>query len=331
MLAFLDTPVTETLCDPLALPIEGWLWLGPDQAAVASVEALLDGAPVGSTAQLTVRPDVCSALALAPETATAFRFFGYAAAPRFGESAVLTIRAKFSDGRAPLALFSRDIRLIRQDHRQNAFGALLTPELAALHHREHIYGSGPSLAVGSAEALALIRRYLGPPPVDILDVGCGLGWYGSQLRAAGYVWHGAEMKAADCAALAAAGLPHTRVDGSGLPFAAGAFDAALCIEVLEHIADPRAFLAEVSRVAPGKLIVSVPNAELIPYLHNHQAVPWHLLEADHKNFFTRWSLGSLLREFYPRVEVGFYAVHPLATPEGAPGYYNLFAVARAEM
>ena len=53
-----------------------------------------------------------------------------------------------------------------------------------------------------------------------------------------------------------------------------------------------------------------------------------MLEGDHKNFFTRWSLGSLLREFYPRVEVGFHTPYPLKTPEGTALHYNLFAVAR---
>ncbi len=328
MLAALDSPIADAPCDPLSLPIEGWLYFGTGHSEITSVEALLDGASIGSSAQFTIRADVNAAHALPPVTATGFRFFGYAASPNFGARAVLSLRVHFADTRPPLTVLERSVRLIRQDHRQSAYGSLLTPELIALHHREHIYGSGPSLAVGSGEVLALVQSYLGSPPVRVLDVGCGLGWYGAQLRAAGYDWHGAEMKASDCAALAAAGLPHTQVDGSGLPFTDGAFDAALCIEVLEHIAEPRPFLDELRRVAPRQLIVSVPNAELIAYLHDHLAVPWHMLEADHKNFFTRWSLGALLREFYPHVEVGFHTVHPLRTPEGTAGYYNLFAVAR---
>jgi hypothetical protein len=147
--------------------------------------------------------------------------------------------------------------------------------------------------------------------------------------ARGYDWLGAEVKAADCAELARAGLPHRQIDGGPLPFAAGEFDAALCIEVLEHIEETRAFLAEVRRVAPRRLIVSVPNCELLGYLHDHLAAPWHMLEPDHKNFFTRWSLGSLLREFYPQVELAFHTPFPLRTPEGTPLHYNLLAVATA--
>ncbi|MEO5959041.1 MAG: hypothetical protein ABIZ49_05000 [Opitutaceae bacterium] len=61
----------------------------------------------------------------------------------------------------------------------------------------------------------------------------------------------------------------------------------------------------------------------------HLVVPWHILEADHKNFFTRWSLVALLREFFPHVEVLAHTRHPLATAEGAPVFYNLFAIASA--
>jgi SAM-dependent methyltransferase len=140
---------------------------------------------------------------------------------------------------------------------------------------------------------------------------------------------GAEVNVADCAELARLGLPHRHVDGRTLPFADAAFDAALCLEVLEHIGEPRPFLTEIRRVAPRQLIVSVPNCELLGYLWDHLATPWHMLEATHTNFFTRWSLGALLREFYPNVEVRFHTPYPLRTIEGTPLHYNLLAVASA--
>jgi hypothetical protein len=80
-------------------------------------------------------------------------------------------------------------------------------------------------------------------------------------------------------------------------------------------------------VAPRQLIVSVPNCELLGYLWDHLATPWHMLESTHVNFFTRWSLGALLREFYPNVELRFHTAYPLRTVEGTPLYYNLLAVA----
>ena len=161
----------------------------------------------------------------------------------------------------------------------------------------------------------------------MLDVGCGLGSYGRTLLTDGYAWMGAEVDAADCAELTRLGLPHRHVDGRSLPFADASFDAALCLEVLEHLDDPATVLREIHRVAPRKLLVSVPNCELLGYLWDHLATPWHMLEADHKNFYTRHSLGALLRQCYSQVELGFHTPYPLRTVEGTPLHYHLFAIA----
>ena len=99
------------------------------------------------------------------------------------------------------------------------------------------------------------------------------------------------------------------------------------IEVLEHLPDPRAFLAEVKRVAPGRLLASVPNAELVTYLQPRRAVPWHMLESDHRNFFTQASLAELLGAFYPRVEVFGYDRMDVTGADGIPLPYALFAIA----
>jgi SAM-dependent methyltransferase len=44
-----------------------------------------------------------------------------------------------------------------------------------------------------------------------------------------------------------------------LPFPDGTFDIVLCLEVLEHLGDPRAGLAELCRVSRRWLLLSVPN------------------------------------------------------------------------
>ena len=67
--------------------------------------------------------------------------------------------------------------------------------------------------------------------------------------------------------------------------------------------------------------------ELLPFLHDWRVVPWHLLEGDHKNFFTRASLRSLLSRSFSRVEIFPYGEHPLRTRDGVPLYVHLFAVA----
>jgi SAM-dependent methyltransferase len=50
-------------------------------------------------------------------------------------------------------------------------------------------------------------------------------------------------------------------DGTRLPFKSGAFDRAVCSEVLEHLADDRAAIRELARVMTpsGRLVVTVPH------------------------------------------------------------------------
>ena len=69
--------------------------------------------------------------------------------------------------------------------------------------------------------------------------------------------------------------------------------------MLEHVKDPETFLREIARVIRGRALFSVPNMEVLPYLHDWRVVPWHLLEGDHKNFFTRGQLAQLCwRDFF---------------------------------
>jgi hypothetical protein len=117
-------------------------------------------------------------------------------------------------------------------------------------------------------------------------------------------------------------------EGSGtFPCLDGEFDDAICIEVLEHIPEPDAFLAELARSTRYRTVFSVPNMEVIPYFSTAQVVPWHLLEGDHKSFFTRSSLRELLSRHYRRVEVFSYAEHPLRPAEDIPLHIHLFAIA----
>ena len=95
----------------------------------------------------------------------------------------------------------------------------------------------------------------------------------------------------------------------------------------EHTHDPVAFVAEIARIIRRRALFSVPNMELLPYLHDWGVVPWHLLEGDHKNFFTRASLLSLLSGSFRSVEIFPYGEHPIRTRDGVPLYVHLFAIA----
>ena len=55
------------------------------------------------------------------------------------------------------------------------------------------------------------------------------------------------------------GLTGVFADISRLPFPSRQFDLVLGIEVLEHVPDPAAALAELDRLCRGELVVSVPR------------------------------------------------------------------------
>ena len=193
---------------------------------------------------------------------------------------------------------------------------------------KNIYGSGPPVLEPGTEILRLVLGYLSAGS-SVLDVGCGAGAYASGLVAAGHQWTGLELNPHCLQLLQERGLPFRRITPSAQAFPCGneEFDEVICIEVLELIEDPKSFLQELSRVVRKRTLFSVPNIEVIPYFKDWEAVPWHLLEGDHKNFFTRASLRELLAPHFSCVEVFSYIEHPLRTRDGIALHAHLFAVA----
>jgi SAM-dependent methyltransferase len=201
------------------------------------------------------------------------------------------------------------------------------PQRTDILHRENIYGSGPPLEQPGSEFLQLLLDYLSAPG-SVVDVGCGAGAYGPPLITAGYRWLGLEINANCWELLHRRQLPFRKIEEPPtLPCASEEFDYAVCLEVLEHTEEPDEFLREIARVIRRRAVVSVPNIEVIPYFRSWEVVPWHLLEADHKNFFTRSSLAAILRKYFSRVEVFLCGAHPLPTRDGIPLHVHLFAVA----
>jgi SAM-dependent methyltransferase len=325
--AALDLPAVGEPTDPLTIRIEGWVYGAQRHGEIEAIEAVANGTvKIGETSLLFPRDDVSAALRIAPGVATGFAILGAAPELVAAREVELALRIRFRDG-VVTTVTSRKVSLTGRDYRRGDWGILIDPAFPHLVRREHMYNSGPSLEAPSERLVQLLRRYLPPTPAKLLDIGCGRGPYAAPLRNAGYDWFGVEVKPEDCEALAQKGLPHRRVDGQSLPFEPGAFDAAMCIEVLEHTVDPWSFIAEVRRVVSRRVVISVPNLEAVPYWRPHLAVPWHLLEADHKNFFSRASLRELLGKHFRTVDVLSYAEAPLRTVEGATVDYHLLAVA----
>jgi 2-polyprenyl-3-methyl-5-hydroxy-6-metoxy-1,4-benzoquinol methylase len=263
-----------------------------------------------------------------PDGRTGFRMLGRISpsSPEARDTA-LRVTAEVGDpGRDIVA--EQIIHLIPARLRERPYGDVVSPENETLLHRENIYGSGPPIEEAGVEVSDLLQAYL-PPAASVVDVGCGAGAYGPPLITAGHNWLGLEANAHCCEILTRRQLPFRRVDvdSARLPCTDAEYDCAICIEVLEHTKDPETFAAEIARIIRGRALFSVPNMELLPYLYDWRVVPWHLLEGDHKNFFTRASLSTLLRRFFRNVEIFPYGEHPLRTRDGVPLFVHLLAVA----
>jgi SAM-dependent methyltransferase len=112
----------------------------------------------------------------------------------------------------------------------------------------------------------------------ILDVGCGVGMYMRAFRQFTPHVFGVEIESERGRAALAFGAV-AQSPGEALPFADGSFDLVLSHEVIEHVADDRASVAEIVRVlrspqpvegkAGGRLILFCPN-RLYPFeTHGH--------------------------------------------------------------
>jgi len=109
----------------------------------------------------------------------------------------------------------------------------------------------------------LVARYA-VPGEPILDAGCGTGLNLRHLAAGST---GIDINPRNVALLKQRLPKHTVIEGDveALPFAAASFGTVLCTEVLEHVPDPAAALAEFRRVVRpgGVLIGSVPARSAI--------------------------------------------------------------------
>ena len=114
----------------------------------------------------------------------------------------------------------------------------------------------------AAISRVLLRPVLPPPPLRLLDAGCGTGGAGRWLSEFGEVT-GADLHPRALALARSKGRRRlVRADVSALPFASGSFDAVASLDVLYHadVPDEAAALNECARVLKpmGWLLLRVP-------------------------------------------------------------------------
>jgi SAM-dependent methyltransferase len=117
---------------------------------------------------------------------------------------------------------------------------------------------------GQQRRLEMILEAAGPRASGrVLDNGCGVGEYLGRLARGAGAAHGVELESSRARAAAGRAAPASVLVAAGerLPYADRSFDLVLSHEVVEHVDDDRAVLAEIARVLRpgGRLVLFAPN------------------------------------------------------------------------
>jgi SAM-dependent methyltransferase len=182
----------------------------------------------------------------------------------------------------------------------------MTLDGAAAHYARR---DDPDAQTSPEEVRAGLAGFLDDWPVGepLLDVGTGIGSNLAHLVGVGRTF-GAEISLT-AARRAASIAPVVVADGTRLPFRDASFGTAVCTEVLEHVDDPRAVLAEMARVLrTGALAyVTTPNYANVAGLHKwladrrsgrHDWNPWGAHHGGYEAFMTGRRLWRAAAPFF---------------------------------
>lgn len=104
--------------------------------------------------------------------------------------------------------------------------------------------------------------YNSPPPIRILDAGCGEGFITKlikdKIRHAEIIGVDESIRALNEARLRNPNIKFLLSDISEMKFTNNAFDIVVCCEVLEHLKNPESAIIELKRVASKMLVLTVP-------------------------------------------------------------------------
>jgi SAM-dependent methyltransferase len=136
---------------------------------------------------------------------------------------------------------------------------------------------------------------------SVVDLGCGLGGYSKVLVDRGFEVRGFDVVPEYVDRARELGVRADVYDGERLPLEDRSVDTVFLLEVIEHLDDPAPLLAEARRVARGSVLVTTPNCT-----QDFGRVPVefsHMLDVDHRQFFTEASLTGLLEGVFGSCQV----------------------------
>lgn len=145
------------------------------------------------------------------------------------------------------------------------------------------------------QRLALIEGATARGP--LLDVGCALGFFVRAARARGWDARGMERSRWAAETARKDGLPVEQGDFLTAPLREGSLAAVTLLDVLEHVADPRAYVRRARAVlAPGG-VLAIETADLASPFARLWGNRYHFFTPpNHLTYFTRATIRRLLRE-----------------------------------
>ena len=162
--------------------------------------------------------------------------------------------------------------------------------------------SSDSFYDGELRYPEIARVISGLGPRRLLDVGCGSGYLASLVRnrLPDIRMDGAVISdvALGRAAKYFDSVWQVNLDSCDLPAETGAYDAAVCVEVLEHLYDPAHALREIFRCLSkgGRLVATVPNIAFWRYRVGllWGRIPLAISDPRHLHAFTPDSFSGLI-------------------------------------
>jgi methionine biosynthesis protein MetW len=208
----------------------------------------------------------------------------------------------------------------------------VAPENARKAHydaKSSAYTSGPART-------ERILELVGGPGCRVLDIACGPGHIGAQIRARGNYVVGVEVATA-ASAEAARKLDEVHSFDVESPWPAhlteGSFDVVLLGEVLEHVFDPVALLKNAHRVLSpaGRVVITTPNflvwiARLQVLLGRFRYQSYGLFDFGHIRWFTYDYLQEVVRAAGFVIEVEWHVAHPRRLARLSQMWPSLFAL-----
>lgn len=194
---------------------------------------------------------------------------------------------------------------------------LRAPAYTSANHIKHTHPNPLFKAVIARFNARLLALADAAAPASVLEAGCGEGFVLKYLAEHRPGWR---LAGCDISAGAIAFARRTCPADIGLdvadiyrlPMPSRSFDLVICSEVLEHLADVPAALAELQRISRGHVLITVPHEPFFRALAR-LAVRLRLgPDPEHRQFWTATGFRRLVHRHFEEVVFAYSSHYQLA-------------------